>query len=198
MYYNGNPVTVYGSVVATPGDAVLFTEQTLTDSQKNQARSNIGATSQSEVDYLHGRLPSGELVFPDTKTGDTHTVYAEKGKLILKSQGEQNKSARVLTDEDSLFLVELELTDAQKAQARENIGAAFGKGKLIVIPERRNEEDAYGVGVENGKMYLQKYDKETGTFTGSKDRYLTSSDVSGIVEDVIAALPIYSGEVEEV
>ena len=105
---------------------VSYEQQTLDEGQKYRARMNIGAPSQSEVDYLHSRLPSSELVFPDMKTSDTHTIYAHNGELIVKTQGEENKSAKILTDAAlvAALVAEMELTDTQKDQVRKNIGAA--------------------------------------------------------------------------
>lgn len=284
---------VYAQIMALLNDsknAVVYTEQTLTDSQKEQARRNIGTTSQSEVDYLHSRLPSGELVFPDMKTGDAHTIYAEKGELIVKTHGGENKSARILTEADSLFLTEQELTneekdrarrnigaapqgnvdavaarllddmltlidkknnddmllyaesgnlymqnkdknkkatfltnedeqsiieasksesvlhtaqalsDSQKAQARENIGAAACDQGAILLHEQRGFPNGgkYVLSIRDGGLRLNSYNEESGKWTAPLKKILTNNDMPGIVEDVIAALPIYSGEVEEV
>ena len=150
MYYNGNPVTVYGSVVATPGDAVLFTELTLTDCQKEQARENIGAASNDSV---------------------------------VKFDEQQN------------------LTDMQKMQVRNNIGAAGAAAvnalevrllddSLTFIDKKNN--DNMLLYTEAGKLYMRNKDKnKTATF-------LTNDDEQRLINATLAALPIYSGEVEEV
>lgn len=121
-YFNGEK--------GDPGDkdAVLYTEQTLTEAQKTQARENIGAASQAEAAFFHSRLTDGSLVLEDTKTSDSYTLRVTKGKMKL---GEST----ILTNEDeprilegakagTVLYTQQDLTEDQKASARQNIGAA--------------------------------------------------------------------------
>jgi hypothetical protein len=121
-YFNGEK--------GDPGDkdAVLYTEQTLTEAQKTQARENIGAASQAEAAFFHSRLTDGSLVLEDTKTSDSYTLRVHKGKLEMNG-------ATFLTNEDeqriaeeakagSVLYTQQDLTEEQKASARQNIGAA--------------------------------------------------------------------------
>ena len=50
MEFNGKTMTAYGEFsVGVSNEAVLYTEQTLTDEQQAQARKNIGAATVEEV-----------------------------------------------------------------------------------------------------------------------------------------------------
>lgn len=137
-YFNGEK--------GDPGDkdAVLYTEQTLTGAQKLQARENIGAASQAEADFFHSRLKDGMVAITDTKTSDNHNLSVNNGKLKMDG-------ATFLTNEDERRILEdakagavlytqQDLTEEQKAHARDNIGAA-SKNEIVktaVLYESQN------------------------------------------------------------
>lgn len=71
-----NMVNEEGEEVTYYPDAVRYNEQTLTDEQKEQARSNIGAAPQSEVDTLSEEIAdlTEEIAFLKAVTGDVDVV----------------------------------------------------------------------------------------------------------------------------
>ena len=134
-------------------DAVLYTEQALSENQKAQARKNIGAPSQAEADFFHSRLVDGMLVLADTKTGDDYNLSVNDGKLKMEG-------ATFLTNEEQ------ELTDAQKAQVRDNIGA----GSKVV-------EDALSARLANGAVTLEDRDGNVESlFLDQDNLYMTVRD----------------------
>lgn len=68
------------------GSAVLHKVQTLNGAQKNQARANIGAASQLEMDFVMSKFKSGGLVLADSKTGENYILYVDNGKLIMQKE----------------------------------------------------------------------------------------------------------------
>lgn len=67
-------------------DTVLVTAQDLTNEQKAQARTNIGAASQVLVDFLLSQFSANGIVLGDAKTGDRYILYVEDGKLTMKKE----------------------------------------------------------------------------------------------------------------
>lgn len=92
-----------------------------------------------------------------------------------------------------------ELTDEQKSQARENIGAASAGYCFSRLPEDGSvflfdgdATDPYTLHAHNDVLRME---------CGRNNKtviFLTRDNMQEITENVIAALPIYSGEVEEV
>ncbi|MBR5199247.1 MAG: hypothetical protein IKW20_05400 [Bacteroidales bacterium] len=103
-----------------PGDkdAVLYTEQTLTEGQKEQARANINAASLEQavrVDKAQGLNVS------------------EKARARLNIDAVQKSEVTRLIEESkvgNVLYTEQELTEDQKASARQNIGAASNDSTL--------------------------------------------------------------------
>ncbi|MBQ8768958.1 MAG: hypothetical protein IJZ15_04875 [Oscillospiraceae bacterium] len=73
-------------LVREKSNAVLHTAQTLTASQQFQARTNIAAASQAEVDFLLAKFNGTGIVLADIKTGERYTLYVENGKLIMEKE----------------------------------------------------------------------------------------------------------------
>ena len=88
-------------------DVVKYTTQTLTDEQKTQARTNIGAISASDVITDSVRYSVQELT-DEQKTQARENIGAMSREEVIT---------------DAVRYNEQTLTDAQKAQARANIGA---------------------------------------------------------------------------
>jgi len=200
------------------GNAVLYKAQSLTFYEKSQARENIGAAPIDMVNFLVSRLDADALTLPDRKSGENHTLYTHREKLILSIQGEQNRDATILTNEDEarilseaeagkVLYTQQDLTADQKNQARQNIGAPSADqvaalqnkfvGEKILFEDGKISGDYYVVGITKGKPEVIQYDPITGTYGAAKTLF-TTDDQASIVESVIAALPIYNGEVEEV
>lgn len=200
------------------GNAVLYKAQSLTFYEKSQARENIGAAPIDMVNFLVSRLDADALTLPDRKSGENHTLYTHQEKLILSIQGEQNRDATILTNEDEarilseaeagkVLYTQQDLTADQKNQARQNIGAPSADqvaalqnkfvGEKILFEDGKISGDYYVVGITKGKPEVIQYDPITGTYGAAKTLF-TMDDQASIVESVIAALPIYNGEVEEV
>lgn len=200
------------------GNAVLYKAQSLTFYEKSQARENIGAAPIDMVNFLVSRLDADALTLPDRKSGENHTLYTHQEKLILSIQGEQNRDATILTNEDEarilseaeagkVLYTQQDLTADQKNQARQNIGAPSADqvaalqnkfvGEKILFEDGKISGDYYVVGITKGKPEVIQYDPITGTY-GAAKTLLTAEDKASIAEAVLAALPIYNGEVEEV
>lgn len=96
-------------------NAVLFTEQTLSAAQKAQARSNIDAVTPSDIPSV-----------PEMATSPTMTDWTS-GKTLDAGAAKDALNEKANTDDvptEVLRYASQNLTDAQKAQARTNIGAA--------------------------------------------------------------------------
>lgn len=90
MYVLDNQDAVTRSVVSMGGgssDAVLYTPQTLSDSQKEQARGNIGAISASDIGTLVVRFTSNNGVISADKTYSEVMAAAAEGKVIIAKYG---------------------------------------------------------------------------------------------------------------
>ena len=74
------------ALVEGNGSAVRYKAQNLTDSQKNQARTNIGAASQMAVDFLAGKFTSNGIYLSDEKTGEGYVLYVKNGKLTMEKE----------------------------------------------------------------------------------------------------------------
>jgi hypothetical protein len=186
-------------------DAVLCKEQTLADAEKERARANIGAASQLKMDWVAGKFIDNALVLLDKKLGNG-LLYVDSGKLKLTLQDGQEKTVTFLTNEDgvggTVLYTAQALTDAQKLQARTNIGAAekmqverntarLLEGSLALTDQKN--DDAQVLYAEAGKLYMKNQ-----AVPGQRVRFLTNEDEQRIVDSVLAALPIYGGEVETV
>ena len=97
------------------------------------------------------------------------------------------EKAMLIGSPNSVLFVEQQLTDDQKKQARENIGAIDAE----MLPKVIN--NALAQAKESGE-----FDGEPG-YTPQKGKdYYTPDDVAEMVSAVISALPIYDGEVVDV
>lgn len=102
---------------ATDVNAVHYTPEKKTDAQKKQARENIGALGEDELDEavdeaLAKAKESGE--FDGPKGDDYVLTEGDKAEIAEMAAEEVGKTAVKVTPQ--------ELTDEQKAQVRENIG----------------------------------------------------------------------------
>jgi len=204
-------------VVNKGGNAVLYKPQSLAFYEKSQARENIGAAPIDVVNDLVCRLDDGTLTLPDRKSGDNHTLYTHQEKLIFFIEGQQKRSVFILTSEDEARLLSAaeagkvlytpqELTADQKNQARQNIGAPSADavatlqnkfvGEKILFEDGKITGDYYVVGITKGNLEVIQYDPNTNAY-GAAKTLLTTDDKASLVDAVIAALPIYGGEVEE-
>lgn len=91
-------------------NAVRYTPQSLTPSQAEQARQNISAASTASVSAKQDTLVSGTNI----KTVNNQSLLGSGNIVIEGGSG---------SDPDAVKYTEQSLTDAQKAQARLNIGA---------------------------------------------------------------------------
>lgn len=190
---------VYEQILAkmeeVSSDKVSFlVEQTLTEDQKAQARNNIGAPRQLEVDWLNSKVnPDGSFVLADFKTGENHNLYANNGKLemggeiFLTKEDEQ----RILEDANAgkVLYTEQELTEDQKAQARANIGAPSQaeadffhsrlKDGMVALTDTKTG-DNHTLSFHNGKLEM-----DGATF-------LTDEDEHRIAEGAKAGAVLYT------
>lgn len=95
-------------------DAVLTTGQVLTEDQKAQARANIGAGSKIVEDSLSARLANGSVTLVDEREGIAETLFLARDNLHMTVR---DKVETVIATGYQY------LTEEQKAQARDNIGA---------------------------------------------------------------------------
>ena len=95
-----------GERLTSAGNSILFTKQTLTEEQKAQARENIGAKSEGDC-----------VTSEDIKTALGY-IPANKETTDL-----------------SVLFTQQELTEEQKAQARENIGAKSEAEENVTVKE---------------------------------------------------------------
>ena len=112
--------------IETEIDAVLYTSQTLTDAQKTQARTNIGAGKSESVLY------TSQTLTDEQKTQARNNIGASSSSAVLytaqsltdaqKAQARNNIGAGSPTSDAVLYTAQT-LTNAQKQQARNNIGA---------------------------------------------------------------------------
>lgn len=174
---NGTHADLHGNI-SVPKYCVLYgSRQGLVSSQKEVARENINAASNDSVVKI------------DEEQSLTDVQKAQARENI----GAADASAVVLHTQQAL-------TEEQKEQARENIGAATCAQGAILLDEQRNRPNGgkYVLNILDGGLRLNGYNEENGNFTSPTKKILTNADMPGIIEDVIAALPIYNGEVEEV
>ena len=75
-----------GQLVDNNGSAILYKQQNLNDSQRNQARANISAASQISVDFLVSKFSSDGLILMDEKTDGKYTLFVKNGKLTMKKE----------------------------------------------------------------------------------------------------------------
>ena len=138
VVYAANPPS------GSSNSAVTYTEQTLTDDQKKQARANIGAIDASSLEAYAKKteiptVPTKVSAFENDSGYLTEhqslDAYAKKTEIPTKTSQLTNDSG-YLTEHQSLdayakkteipnavTYTEQTLTDDQKAQARNNIGA---------------------------------------------------------------------------
>jgi hypothetical protein len=74
------------TLINEKGNAVLYTAQTLTANKKYQARANIDAASQAEVDFLASKFTSRGIALVDERTGETYVIYVRNGKLMMEKE----------------------------------------------------------------------------------------------------------------
>lgn len=118
---NNESILGRGNIQIQGGDpnAVKYTEQTLTDAQKGQARTNIGAGT---YDKPSGGIPSSDMASAvQTSLGKADTAYQKPSSGIPASDLASGVIPTVPTD--VVKYTSQSLTDAQKTQARTNIGA---------------------------------------------------------------------------
>lgn len=74
------------ALVNNNGSAILHKPQTLSSSQKIQARSNIGAASQISVEFLMSKFSSNGLILLDEKTNEKYILFVRNGKLVMEKE----------------------------------------------------------------------------------------------------------------
>lgn len=173
--------------------SVRFTNQTLTDDQKSQARNNIGAGSKAVVDSLSARLANGSVTLED-RDGNAETLFLEQDNLYMTVR---DKVETVLTTGYQY------LTEEQKAQARANIGAIGADENGIVkvselqISDETEEmgflaipheyEDGYAVAVLEG-VQGSEYVRIRGIAPGSED---TDAVNLGQLNEMVGGKKVY-------
>ena len=183
--------------------SVLHVAQSLTESQQEQARLNIGAADRSVVDGLCDYFDNGILVLSDYKTSGKCRIAADNRKLTVFHQG-TDATRTLLTDEDGSRILEEAIAGRvlytpqtldvyQKEQARQNIGAICMRDLRdgIEFEDGKTMGGYFNLRVFNSK--LEGYDatkKKTYTF-------LTDADEERLINATLAALPVYNGEVSE-
>ena len=173
-----------GTAAALP--AVKYEAQTLTDTQKTQARSNIGAAADNLLIGTYGTVTYAELLsainagkrcfvdlpgvaFCDLLDCSADQVrfqgflpYGDSIRLYIKSDGTKSYEYFHL---NALQYTEQYLSDAQKAQARSNIGA-LGQGDVGVAVGAKIEGATSGSNgttagwITESTLYVQVLDKE--------------------------------------
>lgn len=140
--------TSINNLTATNLKAVGYEAQNLTDNQKSQARTNIGAASAADLTTATGRittvenalqnideLTTGNIKYDQDQTTGANALSAEQQATARKNIGLENigslVSGAVKYDEAQ------DITTLQKAQARDNIGAAAA-GDMSVISSDLN------------------------------------------------------------
>lgn len=94
-------------------DAVQYTQQSLTDAQKSQARMNIGAASS-------GDIPSVPVISTDISADASSDLKTASPKAVKAYVDAHSGSG---TDPEAVKYTSQSLTTSQKEQARTNIGA---------------------------------------------------------------------------
>lgn len=74
------------ALVNNNGSAILHKPQTLSSSQKIQARSNIDAASQMSVEFLMSKFSSNGLILLDEKTNEKYILFVRNGKLVMEKE----------------------------------------------------------------------------------------------------------------
>ena len=136
--------------------AVLVTKnQDFTDSQKEIARTNIGAASQGDIEGINNNIANCVQVNAQTFTEEQ------------KTQARTNIGAASQTslDNDIANCVQIKaqsLTNEQKTQARKNIGA-LSSADLSVWSQRMAVEEDLNVlaNVANSKAYISRFSPNT-------------------------------------
>ena len=166
-------------------DAVKYTAQSLTSSQQQQARTNIGSASASELSQKQDTLVSGTNI----KTLNSQSLLGS-GNITIDDQ-----SAVKYTEAQSL-------SNAQKATARGNIAAASLADinnpqyvKAAIRPEASENTmgPIYLIGPDANDEYERYFTQESnGTYSwvalGSTeihlDGYATDQDISDVNDEI--------------
>ena len=128
----------------------------------------------------------------------TEKVEASVVTAVNGVEPDRNGNVELVMEKEAAVLYEKQqLSGEQKEQARENIGAASA-----VTFSNRFPNTGYVIVYDGDVRYELRAHLDTlrlhNTSTKKNTILLSKDNLPGIVEDVIAALPIYSGEVEEV
>ena len=163
---------------------VKHTSQSLTEAQKNQARSNIGAASQQVVVGLQSEVSQGlawlsnntvqsseQKLTPEQKNQARANIGAASLQVVAGLQGEVSQGFTWLSN-NTVQSSEQKLTPEQKNQARRNIeavGVAVESEDLEGILERNSKTiyprtQAKNVYAEDGQTAQRKFDEMVTTF----------------------------------
>lgn len=126
-------------------DVVKYTPQTLSSAQQEQARTNIGAgTSSFSGNYndLSNKptIPTVPVISTDISTDATSDTKTASPKAVKDYVDEHSGAG---TDPEAVKYTQQSLTDSQKAQARQNIGAGTSdfSGDPIISLRAANPAD---------------------------------------------------------
>lgn len=186
--------------------AVKYTAQTLTTEQKAQARTNIGAASPSDI-------PSGTVRYDTSQSlTDTQKTQAKANigvpaidatLAIVGATADAKKVGDEIADlkgdlNDTVKVTPQTLTDAQKAQARTNIGVTsdglsnIAKEKLLLCLENASYK------IPNGKdLYYDLYEVLYGEEHPDRLRYLVldyKASRDGVLSGLTDEIAIYSSD----
>lgn len=145
-----NEAAQSGSGEGSDPEAVKFVSQSLTASQKTQARTNIGAASS-------GDIPSVPVISTDISADASSNLKTASPKAVKDYVDAHSGSG---DDPEAVKYTAQSLEDSQKAQARANIGAASADIETTI-------QDA----VDD---YLEEHPAIIGTFPNSAKRFLIS------------------------
>jgi hypothetical protein len=140
-------------------DAVRYTEQILTDAQKAQARENIDALGESDLqgavnDALSQAKASGEFDGKDGADGNDYVLTdADKAEMV-------SDVIAALPESTAVLYISQTLTNAQKERARANIDAVATSDLLEIrseieeLQEFLNVNPIFGIIDENNNIIL--------------------------------------------
>lgn len=184
--------------INTAEKSVSFKYQNLTDTQKSQARTNIGALGQSDIESatntaLAKAKTSGEFDGADGKDG------------IDGKDGENGKTPYI---QNGYWYIDGVNTNvkAQGADGKNGVDGTDGKNGLDGYTPVKGKDyfdgkdglpGADGKDGANGKDGQPGKDGVDGKTPVKGADYFTEDDISEMVQAVITALPKYNGEVIE-
>lgn len=177
---NGESILGSGNIVASDPNAVKYTEQTLTDAQKTQSRTNIGAGTYSK--------PSGGIPASDIASGVIPTVPTISTDISADAASDAKtaspKAVKTYVD-NGIAAVESDLSDLADEVESIDIGAYEvawdGNSEPVVANIPAGVSVTYNTTTYTGTLAASASTKQkiylvaTGT-TDNYDRYVTVGD----------------------